>query len=47
VHIKNEIRWVMSAAMDEQALMDALVRERHFLADGDPNEIDTTLLIHP
>ncbi len=47
VHVKNQIRWVVSQATDEQGLMDDLVRELRLLADTDPDEIDTTLLIHP
>jgi hypothetical protein len=47
VHVKNQIRWVVSQATDEQGLMDDLVRELRLLADTDSDEIDTTLLIHP
>lgn len=47
VHVKNQIRWVVSQATDEQGLMDDLVRELRLLAATDPEEIDTTLLIHP
>lgn len=47
VHVKQQIRWVVSTAGDEQALMDDLVQELRLLADADPDQIDTTLLIHP
>jgi uncharacterized protein len=47
VHVKNQIRWVVSQATDEQGLMDDLVRELRLLADTDSDEFDTTLLIHP
>lgn len=47
VHVKKQIRWVISQATDEQGLMDDLVRELRLLADTDAEEIDTTLLIHP
>lgn len=47
VHVKKQIRWVVSDARDEQALMDDLVRELRALADADPDVIDTTMLVHP
>jgi uncharacterized protein len=47
VHVKKQIRWVVSEAIDEQALLDDLVRELNLLADADAEDIDTTLLIHP
>ncbi len=47
VHVKQQIRWVESAARDAQALLDDLVRELQFLAAADPELVDTTLLIHP
>jgi hypothetical protein len=47
VHIKRQVRWVESEARDVQALLDDLVRELQFLADADPEKVDTTLLIHP
>ena len=47
VHVKKQIRWVVSDARDEQALMDDLVRELRLLADADPDVIDTTMLVHP
>jgi uncharacterized protein len=47
VHVKKQIRWVVSEAVDEQALLDDLVRELNLLADTDAEDIDTTLLIHP
>jgi hypothetical protein len=47
VHAKRQIRWVVSAATDEQALLDDLIRELEHLAETDPEAVDTTLLIHP
>jgi uncharacterized protein len=47
VHVKQQVRWVVSAATHEQALMDDLVRELRFLADTDPAMVETTLLVHP
>ncbi|VVE48668.1 peptidase [Pandoraea fibrosis] len=47
VHVKDQIRYVVSAARDmEGALLD-LERELQGLAEADPQEIDTTLLILP
>jgi hypothetical protein len=47
VHVKEQIRWVESAAEDPEQLLEDLVRELRFLADADPVSVETTLLIHP
>lgn len=47
VHLKQQIRWVESAATDADALLDDLVRELRLLADADPETLETTLLVHP
>lgn len=47
VHVKQQIRYVVSEASDELTLQTDLLREMHLLRDADPNEIETTLLIHP
>jgi uncharacterized protein len=47
VHLKQRIRWVVSAATDEEALLAELVRELQLLRDTDPETTETTLLIHP
>lgn len=47
VHLKQQIRWVESAATDADALLDELVHELRLLADADPEAIETTLLVHP
>ena len=47
VHVKRQIRWVESAARDEQELREDLVRELQYLAAADAATVDTTLLIHP
>jgi hypothetical protein len=47
VHLKQQIRWVESAATDADALLDDLVRELRLLADADPETVETTLLVHP
>ena len=47
VHVKQQIRYVVSAAQTEQALLEHLLDELHLLYDADAEDIDTTLLIHP
>lgn len=47
VQVKNQIRYVVSEAETEEALLADLVRELRFLHQADPAEVDTTLLIHP
>ncbi len=47
VHVKNQIRYVVSQAMTEEELLVDLGRELRLLADADPEVCDTTLLIHP
>ena len=47
VHVKNQIRFVVSRARNSDALLEDLERELNFLAQADLAQIDTTLLIHP
>jgi hypothetical protein len=47
VHAKGQIRYVVSAATDVEALQQALLDQLRDLATADPAEVDTTLLIHP
>ena len=47
VYVKNQIRFVVSAAHNSDVLLEELERELQFLAQADPAQIDTTLLIHP
>lgn len=47
VHVKQQIRYVVSHAKTEAALLDDLLQELDFLMAADANEVDTTLLIHP
>jgi hypothetical protein len=47
VHVKQQIRYVVSQAQEAPALLDELRRELLWLAQADPAEVDTTLLIHP
>ncbi len=47
VHVKKQIRYVVSAATTEQALLEELLAELRHLQDTDTELLDTTLLIHP
>jgi hypothetical protein len=45
--VKNQIRYVVSDATDTNRLLTALCDELHLLADAAPEQVETTLLIHP
>ena len=47
VHVKNRIRYVVSAAQTPEDLLRDVLSEFEVLAEASPAEIDTTLLIHP
>ncbi len=47
VHVNNRIRYVVSEASEPEALLQELARELLALNRADPEQIDTTLLIHP
>jgi uncharacterized protein len=47
VHVKNQIRYVVSNAGTREALVADLQRELQLLDETDPEKIETTLLIHP
>ena len=47
VYVKNQVRMVVSEATDPAKLAEELAQELRLLADTDPEETDTTLLIHP
>jgi len=47
VHSKRQIRYAVTAATTADALLAELQHELVLLAQADPEEIDTTLLIHP
>ena len=47
VHVKKQIRYVVSATTTPEALLEELMNELRTLQDADPDKIDTTLLIHP
>lgn len=47
VHVKKQVRYVVSEAATPEELLEDLIREMEFLAAEDPDAVDTTLLIHP
>jgi hypothetical protein len=47
VHVKGQIRYVVSRARNSDVLLEHLERELDALAAAPPDEVDTTLLIHP
>ena len=47
VHVRKQIRYVVSVATTPEALLEDLMNELRTLQDADPDKIDTTLLIHP
>ena len=47
VAVKQQIRWVVSRATTEDELVAALAVELRYLAEADPERVETTLLMHP
>jgi len=47
VHVKKQVRFVVSSATTPEALLEQLMDELQRLSDTPAEEIDTTLLIHP
>ncbi len=47
VHVKEQVRLVLSDASTPEALLEQLAEEMVYLRDVSPDEIDTTLIIHP
>ena len=47
VVVKEQVRYVVSPARTPEALLEQLMDEMQHLADADPDNVDTTLLIHP
>lgn len=47
VHVKQQVRYIVSAAATQDDLLADLERELSFLAEADPVLVDTTLLIVP
>jgi len=47
VHVKNQIRYVVSAAQTPEELLSDVLHEFEVLAEASRADIDTILLIHP
>ncbi|MES3023455.1 MAG: DUF1415 domain-containing protein [Pseudomonadota bacterium] len=47
VHVKKQVRYVVSNATTPEALLENLMDELQALSDVDAEKVDTTLLIHP
>ncbi|NSX17543.1 DUF1415 domain-containing protein [Cupriavidus taiwanensis] len=47
VYVKEQVRYVVSPVTEAPDVIDELERELRLLADADPDQIDTTLLILP
>jgi hypothetical protein len=47
VHVKKQIRYVVSEATTPEQLLATLMDELQLLSDADPETVDTTLIIHP
>ncbi len=47
VHVKKQIRYVVSSATTPEGLLKELINELEFLAENSAEKVDTTLLIHP
>jgi len=47
VHVKRQVRYVVSDATSEEQLLADLLHELESLYDADPEQVETTLLIHP
>ena len=47
VHVKGQVRYVVSQAARDEDVLDDLERELKLLAEADPEQVDTTLLIAP
>ncbi|MGZ8302702.1 MAG: DUF1415 domain-containing protein [Telluria sp.] len=47
VHVKKQVRYVVSSATTVEALLEQLMNELQFLSDTPAEQVDTTLLIHP
>jgi hypothetical protein len=47
VQVKGQVRYVVCASAEPEELLSVLIDELHALANCEPSETDTTLLIHP
>ena len=47
VYVKQQVRFVLSDASTPEALLEELAEELILLRDADPEQVDTTLIVHP
>ena len=47
VYMKQQVRFVLSDASTPEALLEELAEELVLLRDIDPDQVDTTLIVHP
>jgi hypothetical protein len=47
VHIKEQVRYIVSMATTAEQLLQDLIKELEILAEANADKIETTLLIHP
>lgn len=47
VQVKNQVRYVVSEAADTDALVNALIDELLLLSQAPPEQVETTVLVHP
>ena len=47
VYMKQQVRFVLSDASTPEALLEELAEELVLLRDADPDQVDTTLIVHP
>ncbi|HEY0861400.1 MAG TPA: DUF1415 domain-containing protein [Pseudoxanthomonas sp.] len=47
VYVKQQVRFVLSDASTPEALLEELAEELLLLRDADPEQVDTTLIVHP
>ncbi|MBP3983566.1 DUF1415 domain-containing protein [Pseudoxanthomonas helianthi] len=47
VYVKQQVRFVLSDATTPEALLEQLAEELVLLRDTDPEQVDTTLIVHP
>ena len=47
VYVKQQVRFVLSDATTPEALLEQLAEELVLLRNTDPEQVDTTLIVHP
>jgi hypothetical protein len=47
VHVKKQIRYVVCDVDTPEALLEKLMEELEYLAEADPEKVDTTMIMHP